>query len=436
MITSTSSVPATPSTADNVYEAQRSAGVTALLDSFSRAVVRGDRRAVAALLDESAPAAFRNRLMVVTANFADDSSASESASSEGRGSALRPAVFRYQLAPTEEAEALVSSEVQEALDEQGSSDSWVAPVELHHALGGASKPGLAEPEMVDSAQLVVARYGDSWKIVGDATLAGRPAADKQMWDLPGLEVRDVRTAGGESVIASYPDTATEVGRLQELLGGAVTAVTDFWGTAWPQRALVVATARDAEFEALAPGSVIGGAAAATVYDRIDARKRVAVGQRVVLTPEARSLPTPALGVVMRHELTHVAARLSTAVGAPMWITEGVPEYVGRKDTYRRFADAAPELAAEVTDSGPPAAFPSDAAFAAGGDASQLAYQSAWSIAAYVAQRYGETRLKQLYLGVASTVDVGRQDAAIATVLGITRAELVSRWQRWLTEQVR
>ncbi|MDY6811403.1 MAG: hypothetical protein SW127_20730, partial [Actinomycetota bacterium] len=216
------------------------------------------------------------------------------------------------------------------------------------------------------------------------------------------------------------------------------AVTAFWGDDWPRRAVLVATARPVEFSALArsAGTDVAAAAAATVYSRVDSDDDVAVGQRVVLTPSAVRFSAAALGVVLRHELTHVAARVVTAAGAPLWITEGVPEYVGRKGTYVRFADAAPDLAVAVDAGQLPTDLPADADFAVDSDAARIAYQSAWSVAAYVADRFGEDRLRELYLGVAATDDPARQGGAIADALGISRAELVAGWRRWLTTQVR
>ncbi|MDL9937373.1 hypothetical protein QSJ18_11515 [Gordonia sp. ABSL1-1] len=417
-----------PTTALNVYERQRADGVGALLDSLSAALLRGDTATVAALLDDSASPGFRTRIMTVASNLARTAPGP-------RGRSLRPRLLSLRLAPTEEAERLLPEAVQSRLDAQGSSDSWLAPVDVHHALGGASTPGADEPEIVQSYPLVVARYGDSWKLVGDATLVAETPPATQLWELPGLAATDVATAGGTSVIASYRGTDTEVARVRRLLPGAIAAVTAFWGGEWPQRAVVVATGSDDEFAALAAGGGVG-TAAATVFDRIDTRNQVVIGQRVILTPAARDLPEPALGVVLRHELTHVAARLRTSTAAPMWLTEGVPEYVGRKGTYTRIPDAAPDLAEAVRSSGAPAGPPADADFLAGGAQAQLAYQSAWSMAAYVAQRFGEDRLKNLYLGVAATADRGRADAAVQAALGITRTRLVADWRSWLTEQVR
>ncbi|MFE0749531.1 hypothetical protein [Gordonia sp. NPDC058843] len=428
-----STAPASSSTEVNVYERDRAAGVTRLLDSLTSTVSSGDVRAIGTLFDTAATPAFKDRFSTATATFAPRRFAPRN----GRSGTLRFVRFQYQLAPTEEAEVLVPGELQELLDAGGSSDSWVAPVELRYALGGETVPGVAEAEVVVGIQLVVARHGDDWRLVGDAEALGREPSPTQMWELPGLQVADTATAGGTSVVASYPRTAPTVATLRRELPGAVDAVTAFWGDSWDRRAVVVATATDDEFSALVPDgrAATGAATAATVHSSVDLVQRTATGQRIVLTPAVRELAPPTLAVVLRHELTHVAARTSTALDAPLWITEGVAEYVGRRGTYTRFADAAPDLTASVRAGAMPAGPPADTDFAMDGQTSQVAYQSAWSLAAYVADRFDEARLKKMYLGVAASALPAAQDAAITSSLGLTRAELVADWQRWLARQV-
>lgn len=478
-------------TPPNVYDAQRTAGVAAALAALSRAVTAGDTARIDELLDPSATATFRTALHTAAGNLSlpdartertdpvpavastensepaptsteapgsatsgvpgsvtsapssnaessTPTSSSAAAQPSSRGTGLRLTRFAYQVAPTEEAETLVPPEIQRVLDAAGSSDSWVAPVELHYALGGARLPGVAEPEITLDSQMVMARYDDSWRIVGDGSLLDSSPRPTQLWDLPGLAAADVATAGGASVIASYPGTAATVGRVSDLLPGAVDAVTSFWGPGWARRAVVVATGDVREFSSLAADSTtdVAAAAAATTFDRIDTTTHTALGQRIVLTPAAADLQTPALGVVLRHELTHVAVRGITSPGAPLWITEGVPEFVGRQGTYVRFADAAPELAERIRDGRVPAGLPGNRDFAIDSASAQIAYQSGWSVAAYVAGRYGPDKLKKLYQGVAASDDVKRQDAAIVAALGVNRAELVRDWQGWLRDQVR
>lgn len=443
-----------PASTTNVYLDQRSQGVTRLLDALSTALRSGTPDQLAGLLDPSVAPALRARLQTVQDNL---SSSVPRPDSSSRGQRLQLKEFRYQLAPTEEVETLVGADVQARLDQQGSSDTWVAPVELHVAFGGASTPGIDEDEVVVDTQLVAARYDDTWKLVGDSTLAGEPAPPTQMWDLPGLAVADVPTAGGTSVIASYPDgadgsgtsspgstapgstapgpTAEMVARIRSLLPGAIAAVSAFWGTGWPQRSVLVSTADDDQFHALA-ASATDTAAAATIYAHLDLSAGSVTGQRVLLTPVARDLPAPALGVVLRHELTHVATRAQTATTAPMWLTEGVAEYVGRKGTYTRPADAAPDLAAAVQAGDTPSDLPTDQQFSVDADSARMAYQSAWSVATFVAAAFGEPRLRALYVAVGASGDAARADAALSATLGITRAQFVARWRAWLTAELR
>ena len=464
----TSSSVTTTTTNPNVYLQERSEGVAQLLDDLTRAVTDGDRARLDSLLDASTPPTFRDSLTVAAQNLSGrdlsgtgtstassaagspPSANSPSANSQSpsspspsspsttvpaRGTTLKLKEFGYQLASTQGAETQVPEEVAARLESQGSTDSWVAPVQLRYALGGANTPGVDEPTVALDRELVVARYGDGWKLVGDATLLGDDAPATQLWDLPGLEATDVLTGGGPSTVVSYPGTDVTVDRTRSSLRQAVSAVTAFWGSEWPRRAVVVATATPDEFSAIAHSTATdtSAAAAATVFDRVEGDK--VIGQRVVLAPSANDLPAPALAVVLRHELTHVAARSVTAKDAPLWITEGVAEYVGRKGTYVRLDDAAPDLAAQVRAGQSPDALPSDQDFGVATDKSALAYQSAWALAAYVADRYGETRLKALYRGVAASGDVGRQDNAIATALGVDRNRLIADWRRWLAEQV-
>ena len=429
-----SAAPVSSSPAVNVYERDRAAGVTRLLDALTEAVRSGDVRAIGTLVDTAATPAFKDRFVTAAAGFAP----SRFTPRNGRSGTLRFARFGYQLAPTEEAEVLVPGELRELLDAGGSSDSWVAPVELRYALGGEGVPGVDEAEVVVGTQFVVARYGEAWRLVGDATALGGEPAPTQMWELPGLQVADTATAGGTSVVASYPRTSSTVATLQRELPGAVDAVSDFWGDDWDRRAVVVATATDDEFAALVPEgrAATGTAAAATVFSSLDLVQRTATGQRIILTPAARELAAPTLAVVLRHELTHVAARVHTALDAPLWITEGVAEYVGRRGTHTRIADAAPDLIASVRAGRVPTGPPADTDFAMDGQTSQVAYQSAWSLAAYVADRFDEARLKKMYMGVAASALPAAQDAAIASSVGLTRAELVAGWQRWLEVQAR
>lgn len=425
----------------NPFEQQRTDGVGALLDELSSVIRTGDRAGVDALVDAAAPRVLSDHLHTMTDAFA------RGVDRDRRGGPLAAASFTYRVAPSSGAELQVNPTLAAKLEEAGATDTWVTPVELTYALGGAAVPGIAEPEVTLAETMAFARYDDDWKVIGDRSVAldARPTttgpdapAEIGPWEFGGLAAADVRTAGGTSTILSYRKTDKTVDRARKIMPEAVAAVSEFWGDDWPQRAAVIATGDQNEFAGLtrtAAGDT-AVAAAATVFSRIDKRAKQVVGQRIVLSPNAADLSEPALAVVLRHELMHVATRLSTTEIAPMWLTEGVPEYVGRKGTYREFIDAAPDLAVEVAANRLPKSLPVDSDFAVDSDAARVAYQSAWSFSAFVADKYGEPVLKDMYRKMTSGGDTPAMDAAMKSAVGHDKNALVKQWQKWLRAQVR
>lgn len=422
-------ISSTTTTAD-VFEQQRIDGVTSLLERLDNALLRGGPRELGEVLDASAPRAFRDALAVMQANLSSAVPRTET----GPRESLRYRVFEHFLGAAD-AEELTPDTVAAKLAEQGSSDNWVSPVRLRFAMGGSRVPGLDEPVIEIDTPYVVARYDDEWRLVGDLALLGRPAGGVGLWSFAGVRATDVATQGGQSVVASYPGSEGIAARVAGMLPDAVRAVSDFWGQRWPQRALVVATASTEQFGALAAseGADVSAAAAATVYTTLDVPNHTVTGQRIVLTPAARTLADPLLAVVLRHELSHVAVRLATRPDTPQWLAEGVAEYVGRKGTYTRFSDVAPDLAA-ATRSGTEPAWPTDEAFAVDSARAAMAYQSAWSVAEFVAQRYTEDALRRLYLGVAGAVDNAAAQTAVRDALGIPEPELQRQWRTWVRKQ--
>ncbi len=417
-------------TTANVFEQQRTDGVTALLQKLDNALLRGTPADLDAIVDAAASSEFRRSLRVMQNNLS--SAVSRSATDVRKP--LHYKVFEHFVGASE-AEELVPDSVAATLVEQGSSDNWVSPVRLRFALGGTGGAGLDEPVIEVDAPLVVARYDDRWKIVGDLTILRRPPGGTGLWSFPGVGARSTSTLGGQSVVASYPQAESVAAQVIAMLPEAVAAVSAFWGARWPQRALVVATSTDQQFAALAAseGADVSAAVAATVYTTLDVPNHTVTGQRIVLTPSASALATPLLGVVLRHELSHVAVRLATNPDTPQWLAEGVAEYVGRKGTYTRFSDVAPDLAV-ATRTGTPPAWPTDKDFTVDSAAATVAYQSAWSIAAFVAQTQSEAALRKLYLGIAGAVDEAAATAAFHEALGLPQPELERRWSAWVRKQ--
>ncbi|MGO8768114.1 MAG: hypothetical protein ACLQIK_03380 [Mycobacterium sp.] len=212
-------------------------------------------------------------------------------------------------------------------------------------------------------------------------------------------------------------------RVGSIMGAAVNAVEVFWGVDWSRDISIVAARTDEEFRAAAgggPASQWADIAAVAVADRVDPAHRLAVGQRIVFAPGAATMSDPALRIVLTHELFHYAARADTAPDAPRWLTEGVADYVARPRSPVP-ADAVPV----------PLTLPVDTDLDAPGPQRSLAYDRAWWFARFVADTYGATKLKDLYVAACG---VGHADVptAVRDVLGIDPAGLLVRWHEWLT----
>lgn len=205
-----------------------------------------------------------------------------------------------------------------------------------------------------------------------------------------------------------PTTQPLLERVSGAMDDAVRAVTRFWGVDWPRDIVVVATSSDEQFRALAGGG--SDIAAATT------------GGRILFAPGAAAMTDAALRIVLRHELFHYAARAGTAADAPRWLTEGVADFVARPAAPL----PGPGLAAEI------ARLPSDADLDTVGPTRTLAYDRAWWFTRFVADRYGTSVLRLLYVRACGPGHPG-VEAAVSETLGADLGEVLVAWRRWLSQ---
>ncbi|MFE7747192.1 hypothetical protein [Nocardia sp. NPDC057455] len=248
-----------------------------------------------------------------------------------------------------------------------------------------------------------------------------------------IVARQVPTGDGrQSLVVGHPDQRIEIDVLERELADATAAVTDVWGPGWAQSALVVVASSPSEFAALlrSPGLLPAEVAAASVADPFTPGSSP-TGQRVVFGPDTgRRLDPEGMATLLRHELTHIAARADTVDGAPLWMLEGFADYTAHHRDAQRFADIAPTLTAHAHAGRIPGDLPGDAEFS-GPDAA-FTYEKAWSICAFVAEKYDRPRLVQLYHRIATgKQDPTTEDGILREVLGTTRAAFVDDWREWL-----
>jgi len=162
--------------------------------------------------------------------------------------------------------------------------------------------------------------------------------------------------------------------------------------------------------------------------------------RGVITPNAFGRLN-ALGrhVVLTHELVHVAMGGARDSRTPMWLIEGLADYVGYKDAGVATKSAGRELAGLIASGDLPPAPPGRTDFAGSGDRLSAAYEEAWLACRMVADRYGEGKLVRLYrTAEAAPGEAGDPRAAgraLRTVLGIGAARFDEQWRAYVRGQL-
>ncbi|WP_243867283.1 peptidase MA family metallohydrolase [Actinophytocola oryzae] len=393
------------SPAPHVDEASRTDAVDDMLRHRAQAVLAHDEQAFLATIDPKADPAFvaaQRRLFTNLAGVPFD-------------------VWSYRL------------HADDTLDVVGLPDDadelWAPAVDLRYALRGA------DLTPTDRAMgYLFARHGDTWYLRSDSAL---DTLGRRTWRGPWDFAPCVVSTTEHGIVVSHPGSEPMVERLVRELDSSVQAVSAVWPTSWSQRVALLLPDSPAEMRALVgPDFPVESVVAVAVADRVDNKARTVAGQRVVLSPSGvRALSVASLRIVLRHEITHLAARADTVDGSPTWLLEGFADYVGYRDSGVTLAEGAPDLAKRVRQDGPPTALPEDRAFKSRGSELDLAYQQSWSLARYVADRYGENTLIAMYrrLAGAGPVSASETDDMLREVLGVDRGGLVAGWQSYLRE---
>ena len=189
----------------------------------------------------------------------------------------------------------------------------LAVVELSHQLRGYDQGVRVDRERL----LLTARDGD-WYLSGEDEGSAR-----QLWKQGKVSV----SRGKHSLVLGVGRPRRELEALVSEADRAVPAVSRLWPRPWNRRVVVLAPAsleRTAELLSAAPAQYRGIAAVTT-----SERHGVAPADRVVVNPGAYgTLSGSGRQVVMTHETAHVATREDTTETTPMWLSEGLADWIG------------------------------------------------------------------------------------------------------------
>jgi hypothetical protein len=259
-----------------------------------------------------------------------------------------------------------------------------------------------------------------WRISSEVTDGDR----REPWDLGTLTV----VRGRSCVVIGIDTTARVLRSYAAVVDAVVPDVSAVWGTGWARReVLIVPRTRSQLSLALGRGaSSLHEVAAVTVAgDRGDGP--VPGADRVwTNTPLMSTLSRLGRGVVLRHETTHVATGAASNSATPLWLEEGIAEFVGYRGVGVPTAIAMTDLIRAERTRTPPAPLPTAADFA--GARIAVAYESAHLASLVLAESYGVAGLVRVYrltAGGNGTPD-HNLDAALRHVTGAGTAALTAR----------
>jgi hypothetical protein len=254
----------------------------------------------------------------------------------------------------------------------------------------------------------------------------------QIWD-----AGPVRTLHSDRTLVVYhPGGETLAGRLLRAAERGYGEVAATWTGRWERKVVILVPRDQDEAERLVDARDLSPIAALSASSVESGPGGRVLGNRIVVNSTVLA-PYRDLDLqnVVTHEMTHVATR--TLGNVPLFLVEGFAEYTALRP-YRRYPlwQTRPALAERVGAGRFDGRLPSAAELR--GRDGVVAYDEASTFCLWVAERYGEGRLRELY-----RVFVGSRppnptdlDLGFRQVLGVSRRTAEARWAAWVPPRLR
>ncbi|MGH2777574.1 MAG: hypothetical protein ACRDJB_02880 [Actinomycetota bacterium] len=288
--------------------------------------------------------------------------------------------------------------------------------------------GIDDADFVNDVYFTFVLHNDSWLITADDDLRGKSTTDRNPWDFGPLTTKRSK----HFLVVQHHCRevgCTEVGEgFLQLAEAALTRVDARWQEPWNKRVVVFVTSTQKELSAILDVDFDIGRFVAFSY--APNRTRGYSPARIVVNRVGLSeRSSESLLIVLAHELTHVATRRPSGPDIPLWVEEGLAEWVSRAagdgaDVF--FSDQAttgavtPEL-------------PKDRDFRRSGeDQLFVHYQSSRSAVRYFIERYGYKRFVRFYKELGDSHDRPGSthehvDRAMRRITGISVRQFEAQW---------
>jgi hypothetical protein len=395
--------PIDPAALARAEREEKARAVQAVLDARATALLNRDREGWLAPIDATSTE-FRERQAAVFDAMADVPLASWSYEVDAtRGSDTTDLPLRY------------------------GAKVWVPQVTLSYAFAEFDP----RPTIASQVFTFVERDG-AWLLAADDDFDDTSVRTSRMlWDYGPVSV----VRGERALVLGHPDTRQTMLQVARETDEAVPRVTRVWGEGWVQRVVVLVPQSTEELSlilgegidlsniaAVATAQLLGGPG---YYDP--------VGDRIVVNPpNYTALGEAGRRVVLTHEVTHVASRADSGPALPLWLVEGLADYVGYRESGVAVESAARKIGDEVRSGRVPDRLPTAEDFRGGNPRLAYAYEGAWLAALRIVEAYGEDTLLRLYrqIGAAGPEADAEEvvDTAFQEVLGMSHSAFATDWQ--------
>lgn len=299
--------------------------------------------------------------------------------------------------------------------------AWMADVSVDIQLAGDS--GWWSTAL---RPVFVRRDGDLFIANDSEGMGGREP--RPIWMLD-----DIHTVEGDSSLVIGTGPEDRLAAVADAVDSGVPEVSRVWHRHWPEHVVVIAPSSQEQMEQVIgaePGSQEKVAAVTTSVGRLSADG----GSHIVVNPDSyEEIGARSQQVVLTHEAVHVATD-ATVTSVPVWLSEGLADYVGFKGSGLDVATVAQGLLADVRKNGPPAELPDSLDFDPRQPDLDRAYESAWLACVYIAETVGEPTLVEFYEAMGEVATDADEERVYRQLLGHTPDSFVAAWQDYLVEK--
>jgi hypothetical protein len=289
--------------------------------------------------------------------------------------------------------------------------AWTADVALSWRLRGYDK---SPAHAVLTVSFV--RRGSAAYV---AHITAKAGTSEPVWLPARLHVR----SSARTLVAT--GSRFEAARLASLLRQAVTDVGRVLPR-WHGTLVAYEPATAADLEAVLAATATEPSDVAAVTTTVDGSTRRGAPVAIVVNPAVFGALSPVgAHVVISHEATHAATGAATST-VPLWLAEGVADYVGVGSVGVPLSVAAGALVREIRRHGVPSSLPADDTFAAGARRLEATYEQAWLAARLLAREYGQARLIAFYERVVGAPHAVNR--AFRAEFVTTQADFTQQWR--------